>query len=170
MAALGGLPKPIPSYDKLAAGYPKPQDYDAKKLGALIGGKVQSNLDGGVFTNTCSLRLSAALNGAGVLLPRVAGSGNSSSGADGNWYYPRLSVMQNFLTSTWGVPTVISPADYPKAIAGQTGVLIFQVQFSDASGHGTLWNGQSTIDNSDYSSRASQILFWPVPAAPNPNP
>jgi hypothetical protein len=159
-----------PTFDVLAAGYPTPADYDAKQLGDLIGGKVKQNLDSGVFTNTCSLRLSRAFNEAGLLLPFAPGQGNSSSGGDGNWYYPRLSTFENYVQDYWGAPMVIAPSDYPKAISGQPGLLIFQVQFSDASGHGTLWNGQNTIDGSNYSSRSTQILFWPVRPPPPPPP
>jgi hypothetical protein len=115
------------------------------------------------------VRLSYALNNSGCKIPYV--KGKTVSGADGDWYFYRLADLAAFLQSQWGPPEALSPDAWKTALAGQSGIVLYQIQWADATGHASLWNGQTNVDGPryDYSNPATRsnapfsgILFWPL--------
>jgi RHS repeat-associated protein len=169
--ATTGVTNPAPqaaSFSDLWKNYPRPQTYptdasgDQTSIWDLIGGKVlwnhQNNPD--QFSNSCAVRLSYSLNYGGITIPFA--SGQTISGNDKNWYYYRITSMQKYLNSVVGTPTAYRPSTWQQQLAGQTGIVLFNVPWGDASGHLDLFDGNTTVDGKDYSSEATQVLFWPV--------
>ena len=132
-------------------------------VGEKIGGKVGENIALGKtdpnagFTNACAIRMSYSLNYSGA--PVARGSWSTVSGADRKWYIFRIRDLLPYLHQTFGKAdkTVKSPkeADY----AGVKGIIVFSVNFRDASGHATLWDGSNCSDHC-YFPRATEASIW----------
>lgn len=80
--------------------------------------------------------MSYALNNSGVNVPR--GVWKTVSGGDRRQYIYRVADLITFLNHAFGKPD--KTVKNPKAsdFAGMKGVLVFAVQWSDATGHATL--------------------------------
>jgi hypothetical protein len=138
-------------------------DGSLRSVGEKIGGKVQENLVLGEtdpvngFTNACAIRMSYCLNYSGAPIRR--GNWATSSGADKKWYLYRVSDLVSYLTQTFGKPdkTVKNPT--PGDFSNMKGLLIFRVQFTDATGHASLWNGAICSDHC-YFPRAMEASIW----------
>jgi hypothetical protein len=151
----------LPSFDAMWNAFPHGEADDVK---GLIGGRVNADW----ITNTCTIRLSRALNEAGFLLPR--GPANSQpglhtvTGADGNNYAYRVAEMRDYLVKTVGQPLITQSGSAidPAAFAGRKGIIAFSVPFSDATGHLDLWDGNQPA-HGEYFSKATKVEFWPAP-------
>jgi hypothetical protein len=120
-----------------------------------IGGKVKANN----FENTCSIRMSRALNYSGVKIDKIKPN-LTVTGKDGKWYIYRVKVMIKYLTSKFGAPDLT--ITNTNAIQGMKGIVYFDCQgaWGDATGHITLWNGISFIRNDSYFPEAQSVKFW----------
>jgi hypothetical protein len=154
-------PRTLPSFEAMWSSFPHGNENDVKEA---IGGRVNAAW----ITNTCTIRLSRALNQAGFLLPpgppnEQAGL-HTVTGKDGNNYAYRVAEMRDYLVKTVGAPliTQTGSAINPAAFAGQKGIIAFTVPFSDATGHFDLWNGSKPA-HAEYFSRATKVEFWPAP-------
>lgn len=49
--------------------------------------------------------------------------------------------------------------NFQATAAGKKGIIVFDVSFSDATGHADLWNGEKCAYN-DYFDRASKVYLW----------
>ncbi len=117
------------------------------QVGKKIGGKVQQNIDSGIFQNACPVRMSYVLNKSGRPITRGAGY-EVVSGADSSLYLYRVNEMLDYLTRTLGKPdkTVASPQ--PADFAGLRGILVVKGHgWSNARGHVTLWDGSRCSDS-----------------------
>lgn len=132
-------------------------------VGKTIGGKVKQNIELGVkdplhgFTNACAIRMSYSLNYSGVIVHR--GSWKTVSGADRMWYIYRVSDLLGFLEFSFGKPDKTVKNPRPNDFIGKKGILIFKVNWSDASGHATLWNGNNCSDHC-YFPVALEASIW----------
>lgn len=147
------------TYSKLAANYPKPSDYPTditmtNNIWQLIGGMVLYNAKTRQFKNSCAVRLSHSLNKSGETIPFI--KGQTSSGkkriqgkVTTNWWYIyRVSQMKTYLTQKYGKPTIYRKKEKFKKCSSK-GILVLDINWSDATGHATLWDGKKTIDDSD---------------------
>lgn len=138
-------------------------DGNVTSVGNKIGGKVKHNIDLGVsdpnlgFTNACALRMSYALNYSGVSIPR--GSWKTVSGADNKWYIFRVKDLLTFLNHSFGKPDKVIKNPKPQDFSRLQGILIFNVSWSDASGHATLWDGKTCSDHC-YFPEAHEASIW----------
>lgn len=138
-------------------------DGSVPSVGKKIGGKVEDNIELGVidpkagFTNACAIRMSYSLNNSGSTIQK--GIWKTVSGGDKKQYIYRVSDLLKYLTHTFGKPdkTVRSPK--PSDFAGLKGILVFGVQWSDATGHATLWDG-STCSDHCYFPVAAEASIW----------
>lgn len=128
-----------------------------------------SNNKAGTFTNSCTVRLSYALNQSGCQIPYV--KGKTVSGADGDWYFFRVADLSSFLQGEWGDPEVLSRDNWKVALAGQSGIIQYEIRWQNATGHLSLWNGATNVDGPayDYSDPATReyavfsgMRFWPL--------
>ena len=163
-----GLKCNKPDFKKIWASHQKLGAYQihpspgGTSLWDFIGGKVRQNGNANIFTNSCAIRMSYALNQSGCQIPYV--KGKTVSGGDKNWYFYRVNDLLSYLTSEWGSPSTLNLQTWRGDIAGQNGMVVFEVHWADATGHFDLWNGTTTVDGDDYSTRpqASGVLFWPL--------
>ncbi len=148
------------SYSTLSSNFAKVMNLDVPELGKFIGGKVEVNIENGIFKNGCAIRMSYAFNYSGY--PISSSDGAVSSGADGKWYLYRVSDMINFVKKTVGG----TPLKGTKAsdFAGKKGVIIFTgCNWSDATGHVDLFNGTRVESNEgDYFGRCSQAELYVI--------
>jgi hypothetical protein len=117
-----------------------------KDVGKKIGGNIQTNIDSGVFQNACPIRMSYALNKAGVPIP-LGKKYAVVSGKDKNQYMYRVNDIITFLEDTFGKPDTIILAPKESDFIGKKGIIVFSGSgWSNARGHVTLWNGASCSD------------------------
>jgi hypothetical protein len=132
-------------------------------VGKKIGGKVGQNIELGAkdpvhgFTNACAIRMSFSLNYAGTTVSR--GIWQTVSGADGKWYIYRVSDLLKFLKSTFGKPDKTIKNPKRSDFNGMKGILVFGVDWNDASGHATLWDGVGCSDHC-YFPIAQEASIW----------
>lgn len=106
-----------------------------------------------------------ALNHGGYKVPHLPGT---VSDANHDWNFHLLKDLEPFLIRNFGTPeryATNGSNSWRGKMAGRTGIVVFHVNiWRDATGHATLWNGQSLADEGahDYTSIASEVLFWPV--------
>jgi len=147
----------------LSANYP---DAPAETVKRQIGGHVNADW----ITNTCAIRLSRALNYAGVLIPSHFPRLHVVSGYDHRWYAYRMQELKRWVEHTFGHPNIVEKGGGTtsrSALAGHQGIIAFDIHFSDASGHIDLWDGndfyESIYATSDYFARATKIFLWEAP-------
>lgn len=110
------------------------------EVGSKIGGKVQANIQSGIFQNACPIRMSYVLNRTGVQVPAAGYA--SVSGADGRFYIYRVNDMIRYLEGLFGKPDKAAKAPKPKDFSGFKGLLVVKGHgWANAQGHVTLWNG-----------------------------
>lgn len=152
----------VPSFDLLYKYYPSG---DAAIIKAKIGGKVNAAW----ITNTCTVRLSRALNYSGIRVPsnfmmatrppNPPVAAVTVGGADGRRYLIRVREMHAWMKSIF--PNIPARrifksigASYPtgalqgppKEILGKRGILYVKVDvWSDATGHFGVWNGNDWL-------------------------
>ena len=158
----------LPTYASLLKAYPDYVNFTSPQVLKLIGGKVEINN----FTNTCAVRLSRTLNYNSIELPgpSSAGSMNVVSGKDKKWYAYRVRELRTWLTQQLNQPifdhSKKQGEDFDKSsIKNYQGIIGFDINFSDATGHLDLWDGsQFTSEkkglDQDYWKIATRIWIW----------
>ncbi|MTH95052.1 T6SS effector amidase Tae4 family protein [Roseibium sp. RKSG952] len=126
-----------PSFNALWSAYPRS---DRESFYNSLGGEWPSLVDNPSYRNTCAVRTSAALNGAGHLIPDSA---REAVTGDGRNIILRVRSMHSYLKGllgdqSWGMSK--KPGD-AVTLPTRTGIILYHANFSDASGHVDLWNG-----------------------------
>jgi hypothetical protein len=143
------------SYTNLSLHFRKVKHKDVKGVGELIGGKVKINVDNGVFTNACALRLSYALNKADYIIRKTDGA--VSSGNDGKWYLYRVSDMIKYAEK---IATKTIKGKTFSDFKNKKGIIVFgNCGWSDATGHVDLFDG-SDVEGSDYTSSCGEMNLY----------
>jgi hypothetical protein len=138
--------------------YPTGEKEDVKKD---IGGGV--NVDW--ITNTCTIRISRALNSANSPVPNDFTGLNTVDGVDQKHYAYRVQEMQQYFIHKYGQPTMKLKNDAArKALAGRQGIVVFYFALNDdgATGHIDLWDGNQ-IRYNDVMDKTGNVLFWEIP-------
>lgn len=141
----------LPKFDALWAQYP---NGSAEEVKALIGGNVNADW----ITNTCTIRVSRALNYSGFLIPGTIPGLTTVKGADNKRYAFRVSEFRRYMRAVLGPPDItgIKPEDF----AGKKGLIAFEVTgWSDATGHFDLWDGSKPA-HAEYFAKASKVQLW----------
>jgi len=134
-----------------------------------IKGKVKINIDRGRrgerggFTDLCTIRMSYVLNKCGITIS--ASDGATSGGGDGQRYLYRVADLRPFLIRKFGQPDVTDSSSSHSAFIGRKGIMLFEVPFRGATGHATLWRGNSEYDCADscYFPLATTVYLWELP-------
>lgn len=118
-----------------------------KMVAEKIGGMVAANINSGDFKNTCAIRMSYILNRGGLKIKYVQDQTVSGFINEKKfWFYYRVKDLINFLTNEWGKPDIKIDRPTEKDVEGKKGIIIFETDFSDATGHATLIKGAQLID------------------------
>ena len=153
----------------LAAWNASQKIYDASnpadKVAEVIGGVVAINIRHPTqpWENTCAVRMSYILNQTGTYIPAIANK--TVTGKDRRNYFYRVNDLADFLRRHWGKPKIIK---YPpsNALIRQKGIILFEVRgWSTASGHATLYDGNSCYDHCYFNEReanyqTTKAYFW----------
>lgn len=135
------------------------------QVGALIGGKVKSNIEKGIFQNACPIRMSYVLNYTGISIP--ANSGYAAvSGKDKKWYIYRVNDMIRFLEERFGKPDITERSPTPAKFSGKKGIMVILGNgWNNARGHVTLWNGDICSDSCHFMGDPENGSFVPEVAS-----
>jgi hypothetical protein len=148
------------TYAALSAAFADVKGRDIKTVGQIVGGMVEYNINNGFFTNACAIRLSYALNKAGVKIPYIKNS--ASSGANKKWYMYRIEDVEKFVKGTLSIINIhtgVSSSDFN----GKHGIIVFRdCGWSDAAGHVDLYNGNKVEDH-DYSTNCHKVTLYELP-------
>ncbi|HEY3354490.1 MAG TPA: type VI secretion system amidase effector protein Tae4 [Polyangia bacterium] len=128
----------------------------ADEVKKLIGGNVNADW----IVNTCAIRLSRALNYSGFAIPGNVPGLNTVKGGDGKRYAYRVAELNRYLRKVISTPDIVSTDE--AAFAGQAGIIMFEVNWSDATGHLDLWNGTEAIGH-EYFDVAYKVSLWRTP-------
>ncbi|MFL5786867.1 MAG: T6SS effector amidase Tae4 family protein, partial [Flavisolibacter sp.] len=145
-----------PSFSSMNSNY-MGSKYTADEVYNSIGGNVLKNhiSDPDNFSNSCALRLSKALNKSGVKIPNV--KGKTLKGADGSYYFFRVSDLKVFLINKFGKPDVKGTES---SLSNEKGIILFDnCDFSDATGHLDIWDGKTCKDEC-YFERCNSAKIW----------
>lgn len=144
------------SYSTLSSNFAKIKGIDIPTVGSTIGGKVQQNINAGIFKNTCAIRLSYAFNYSGIPISKLDGA--VSSGGDKKWYLYRVSDMISFVKKTVGKAPIKGKSK--KDFIGKKGIIIFTgCGWTDASGHVDLFDGKN-VEGLDYFARCTNAELY----------
>jgi type VI secretion system (T6SS) effector Tae4 (amidase) len=129
----------LPPYAALAAHYPA--QHDAEDVKRAIG----ANVDDDWITNTCVIRMSRAFNYCGIAECAIPPDGSLSTvrGEDDKRYAFRVNEFIDYLKATYGPPDIFRTEQYisEEPFLGKTGIMAWEVNWADATGHFTLWDG-----------------------------
>ncbi len=116
----------LPTWNDYNSAYPRNASgkllIGADNVYNLVGGDVQQlRIEYPTLTNNpCALKVSIALNGAGVTIPHIWSDNNSNGikdvnepnmtyqGADGKYYFVRAEFLINYMLEVFPVPTIIN--------------------------------------------------------------
>lgn len=85
------------------------------------------------------------MNKAGAPIPKLPGT---AKGGDGMNYFFRVRDLGNYMNATYGAPDINGTSR--SLYSGQQGIIEFNVSgWSDATGHFTIWDGNS-VGHGDY--------------------
>lgn len=85
--------------------------------------------------------------------------GKTVSGKNGNWYLYTVENLKQHLISTLGKPDLDVSTPKPIDFKNKKGILIFDVNWSDATGHATIWDGVNCSDKC-YFPKATKAYLW----------
>jgi hypothetical protein len=157
-----------PSFALLTRGYPLGSQSYVK---TFIGGEV----DAPIVTDTCAVRMSRALNLAGVQLPSHDPALYTLSGKDKRRYALRMQELKRWIARRFGAPQITSQRPVSRAaFSGAKGIIAFDITFglnpdgrTRALGHLDLWDGSAYThqaeDPRDYFGLATKVSLWKSP-------
>lgn len=154
-----------PSWSRFWAEYPDYINYpNSETVKKDIGGSV----DAAWIANTCAIRLSRGLNYSGVAVPAGFAGMSTVKGADGKRYAFRVREVRKWLPQAIGKPdfdlTKKANEVFDKAtLAAMKGIIGFDIQFADATGHLDSWDGAEFSHEyaaTEYWNRATRITLW----------
>jgi hypothetical protein len=151
----------LPKFDDLFENYAGDEE-SSDDFRKRIGGQA----DNPQITNTCTLRMSEAFNGAGQPIPHAHKGMITVRGGDKHFYAIRVAEFKRYMLDHYGPPDIVRgpPAGAKEgvlrdAFAHLMGVICFEVHFNDATGHFTLWDGTDAV-HGDYFDRAFRVSLW----------
>jgi Type VI secretion system (T6SS), amidase effector protein 4 len=153
----------------------KDGDATAQAAGALaVKHRIGGAVDAAWITDTCTLRLSRALNYSDQPVPHGFAGLRTVAGADKKWYAYAVLEMEQYLRTTYGHPQMSRGAAGALGVSttsfsGKKGIVGFDLRAyfrqenyrGQATGHLDLWNG-TECRYENYFAAATTVYFWPV--------
>ncbi|GGJ53042.1 hypothetical protein CDQ92_11470 [Sphingopyxis bauzanensis] len=139
---------------------PKPDLFTA------LGGEWPTLVDNPAYANTCAIRLSVALKGAGSAIP---GKYKEAIEGDGSPIVVKVKtfrdlVIELFGKSYWGMSkspgTPVGLGTIPK----RSGILVYHAAWKDATGHFDLWTGTGFVGAGNFQDVADgyDLELWAI--------
>lgn len=134
---------------------PDPEKSDEENRRAFyntLGGQWPSLVNADHFKNTCATRLSVALKKSGA---SISDTYKEAIEGNGSPLIIKVKTMSEYLkatvgSSSWGISknpgTTIGAGDVP----GVTGILVYHVAWSNATGHFDLWTGSRFLGSGNF--------------------
>ncbi|OYO27477.1 hypothetical protein CD932_20075 [Janthinobacterium sp. PC23-8] len=149
------------SFDALRDHYPT----DPKaELFERMGGQWPALVDDPLYANTCCVRLSIALKGAGVGIPAQY---KEAIEGDGTAIVLKVKTMGELVTALlgkpyWGMSKNPGQPVGAGTIPARAGILVYHVAWNDATGHFDLWTGNDFVGNGNFGGIADgfSLAFW----------
>ncbi len=147
-----------PHFSKLWQSFPDHNKYPTlEALYTSLGGTAAKNIKSPGFGpkgNTCASRMSIAFNKAGAPIDATiahAVGARTLGTADGSRIIFSVIEFRKYLIKLLGKPLTDVKSPYDDVFRGRKGIIVFSVNWGDASGHAALWNGatyrEPTHDN-----------------------
>ena len=133
-------------YDNLKKYFAEVKNKSPTEVSNLIGGKVKQNK----FANVCAIRMSYAFNKAGDKIPYIKGETVSGEGKKDQYIF-RVRVFKDFLNGRNYNKISSDKKLKLSPFKNKKGIIAFDVDFEDATGHIDLFNGTS-VEGKDYNS------------------
>ena len=143
-------------YSKLSKNFAMVKDKSAPEVCEFIGGKVKANN----FTNCCAVRLSYAFNKSGIKIPYIQNetvSGELKPNESKEWYIFRVRVFKKYLDEKYTKITTNKKS--LEDFKDKKGVIVFDVNWSDATGHVDLFDGNK-VEGHDYTADSNSISLY----------
>lgn len=152
-----------PKYDDLLTPYQIVAHKSACDVFAMIHPDLEKKCRDGnwEYQNACATRMSYAFNKGGykIKLPRKFQDYHT-----GEPYVTAILDMIKFLKKNFGdsdMPYNGNAYDFERSILHKKGIVLFEIKWSDANGHVTLWDGSACVDGSyHFADDPKNILFW----------
>lgn len=160
-----------PNFPQLKASYPQA---DRDNFFLELGGDWPLLINDDNYANTCAIRMSVALHGAGVRIPDGKRDGITG---DGRNLIFSIGKMDRYLNELLGAPSwgLSKEPDDPVQLPARAGIILYHADFSNATGHVDLWTGSDFVgqldvwqgidlphdaDMTDINSAAFQVGMW----------
>ena len=156
----------LPAFSALSHHYPDYWSYPTPEAARKLIGGESNDSD---ITNTCTIRMSHAMNANGAIVPRLWERITNRRGSNGKYYIIRVANFRTWMAHQFGKPDL----DFKKkagekfdrsSIEGNEGVIAFEIGFGDATGHFDLWYqdefSHEKSAGKDYFELANRISLW----------
>lgn len=157
----------IPDFSLLRRHY---LDYERYPLPAEVRKLVGGEANDSDITNTCTIRMSHAMNEVGHPIPLHWDGVTNRKGKNGKYYIIRVINFRPWMVAAFGKPDLDFTKEAGKkfdreALKGREGIIGFEIGgFNDSTGHFDLWyQDKFTHEASagkDYFTMASRISLW----------
>jgi hypothetical protein len=158
-----------PDFDKLVEYYPSPKVIMLPVLKQMIGGGLMTPWAQSEINDSCTLRMSRALNyGSKFHIPTHFHGLRTLKGADGFNYAYAVQEFHTWMKSKFGHPDIIQKGKPVKrdAFLNNKGIMVFDIVFglnddhtTRALGHADLWDGHTFYDEISGQSNARRDFF-----------
>jgi hypothetical protein len=151
------------TFDALSSSYPNESKSD---LFASLGGDWPGLINDNNYKNTCCIRLSLAILGAGgSISPKY----REAVAGDGRPLIIKVASMGKYLNDTlgpsyWGMSknpgSPINAGNLPKV----TGIIVYHAAWSNATGHFDLWSGTEFVGAGNFADIVDgfDIALWKI--------
>jgi hypothetical protein len=175
---------PHPSFDALVKAYPNPRTWSVHAVKELIGGGADDTSApppqqwlGGDHGDTCTLRMSRALNYSGYPIPAHFPGLRTVKGKDKLHYAFAVQEIHAWLKKKFGPPDIYVKGKPVKRdnFLEKKGIILFDINFglnrdgvTRALGHVDLWDGKTFYDeivgiswpDRDFFKIAGAVSLW----------
>jgi hypothetical protein len=130
----------VVTFEALRANYPT---MPKKQFFNLLGGEWPKLVNNEMYANTCAVRLSYALRGAGVAIPKKYQE--AIDGTDASLVL-KVATMGRLINDTFAVTWGMSKVEGSNVdIPPNRGIIAYHVKWDDATGHFDLWTGTDFV-------------------------
>lgn len=151
------------TFEKLHANYPT---QGRSELFHDLGADWIPLIDNPNYQNTCSIRLSVALNKSGQFVDKTYREALTGSGQS---IVLKVSTMGRLVQASfgdpWGMSKEVGQTLASSDIPARKGIIAYHANWSDATGHFDLWHGTGFVGSGNLDDVASgyDIALWMLP-------